>query len=913
MIALLTALTVFFPCAGTIHAEDARRTVKVGYFSNGDFLYKNSAGDYEGYDVEYDYTLAQYANWNIQFLDFSSLVEAETALQNGEIDLLSGLSKTAEREENFLFSASKSCTTATAVQVRRDDERFSLSDTASLSEMSCGIIQNSILISLYENWCSTLGITAHITLFENATARDQALMDGTIDAIAAGSTVEGAQKIAQFPAFDIYFVMNKANTALKKELDNAMVILAMEAPGFASDLFDKYFPLSKNTTPSFSKAEQEFIEKHSVIRVGLQADNEPYSSGKTGQMKGFLPEYYNHLAEIIGVHFQYVSFEENDSMLQALKNHEIDIIGRSEKDAFSAVSNNLEQSNAFMSVSLVQMNYSRNTRIRTVAVPKFNLQTSKNALDAANSDVSLLICDNNEECMQALQNGKADSILLSSPAVSYFLSKNRASDYVVSALGGVESNSCISMNQGEDGNLLRSIFNKVLAVDSGAFNELINEDLQKESRNISNIFNQLPVSTIVSLTFLFFALLLIVIIALFIILHRHKVEKNLAMEQASVAADMERNKARHAFFGAVSHDMRTPLNGIMGFTDLALKSEDPAVVKSYLKKIHTSGETLDLLVNDTLLMSRLENNQYILTPVPTNLEELMQGVILPIQQTAAENQIHFVDATATVCKGWYNIDQISLQKVFMNLLTNAIKFSHPGGTVQFLCEKDQNAFIFMVVDDGIGIDQKFQAHMFEPFTQEDTAKSKAMGSGLGLSIVKSIVDAMHGNIHVSSKKGIGTTFIVRLPMEPCEPPEKKTETSTRQPAPLVNKHALICEDNELNMEIEASILANAGMVVTRTVDGRQGVEAFRQSSEGYYDIILMDLRMPVMDGLSAAKKIRELPRPDAKTVLIYAVSADAYQENIIEAIDAGMNGHISKPIHAEVMLQTISQAINKGI
>lgn len=913
LLTITAVLTAAFSSSLSLHAEDTLQTVKVGYFNNGDFLTKNTDGTYYGYDVEYYYTLAQIGNWKIQFVDYDSLADAETALQNGEIDLLSGLSKTADRQAKFLFSAAKMCTTQTSIQVRTNDNRYSLSEPDTLADMNCGIVKGSVIISLYQQWCSTIGVQPHITLFDNASERDLALADQKIDAVAAGSTIEGAQKIAVFPAFDIYFVLNQSSTAFKKELDTTMSILSMENPSFSSDLMDKYFPSSRNTSPSFTKTETQFIADHPTIKVGLQNDNEPFSYGKTGNMKGYLPQYYAHLATLTGFQFELIGFDDEESMLSALKNHEIDVIGKSEKDAYSAEEKEVAQTNVYLSVNLVQMSRAGNTSIKSAAVPKFNERQVARSISETGANVDLTIYTNNKECMQALQDGKVDVVYFSSPTASYYLAHNRASDYLVTSISGDPLESCISMNMDQDGNTLRSIFNKTLAVDGSAFNQIVAEDLIKENANISNMFKQLPVTTIVSLALLFFAMMVFFMVALFIILRRRKTEKKLAVEQANLAAAAEANKARHAFFGAVSHDMRTPLNGIMGFTDLALKSDDPEIMRSYLKKIHTSGETLNLLVNDTLLMSRLENNKYILTPVPTDLAELLEGVLLPIQQSAHDKGVTFVDEATAVCQGWYNIDQISVQKVFINLLSNAIKFSRPGGTIRFHCIRKENAFTFTVIDEGIGIDEKFQAHMFEPFTQEDAANSKGAGSGLGLSIVKSIVDAMNGTIDVHSKKGEGTVFTIQLVLEPCEVPSAKTEHNGSSCRILAGRHALICEDNELNMEIEAAILIKAGMEVTKAADGKQGVDAFEKSEEGYYDIILMDLRMPVMDGLTAAKKIRAMKREDADTVLIYAVSADAFSENVAEAMDAGMDGHIAKPIHAELMVQTLAKAIDKGI
>jgi len=290
--------------------------------------------------------------------------------------------------------------------------------------------------------------------------------------------------------------------------------------------------------------------------------------------------------------------------------------------------------------------------------------------------------------------------------------------------------------------------------------------------------------------------------------------------------------------------------------------------------------------------------------------ELIKSVILPIQQTAVARNITLIDEASPVCKGCYSLDRISFEKVFMNLLTNAIKFSNSGGTVRFACTKDGSRFTFIVKDEGIGIDPEFQKHMFEPFSQEDSANSKAAGSGLGLAIVKSIANAMGGTIQVYSKKGQGTTFTIVLTLQPCSESEQNpVKVSVQSLESLKGKHVLICEDNVLNMEIEASILEHAGMIVTKAENGKEGLDIFLKSINCYYDAVLMDLRMPVLDGISAAKALRSLPRPDAQKVYILAISADAFQENVQEAMEAGMNGHIAKPINADILLQTLSSGI----
>ena len=906
----MAVLTAVFPVV-QVHAEDTRKTIRVGYFKNGDYMHKNDAGDYVGYDVEYYYTLAQYANWDIQFIDYDSLSDAETALENHEIDILSGLSKSTAREEKFLFSASRFCTAAISVQVREDDDRFSLSNTASLEELNCGIVNGSVIISLYTNWCDVQGITPHITLFNNTAERDEALQNGTVNAVAGSSTIQGAQKIAEFSSTDLYFVLNKEDKQFKLELDHAMSVLLMENTEFNSDLYEKYFPASRNTSPSFSKEEKQYLSDHPTIYVGMLKNYEPYSYEENGKLEGFLPEYIDRLSGLTGVTFVSKGYDDIGSMYTALQNGQIDIIGKTLKDAEYAYMNGAVLTNAYISANLVQITRSGDDEVVKAAVTPYNKDFISNVLKENQMDVELLEYSNDEACINALHNKEVDAVYFSQPAASYYRNRSRANDYVLTTFSGYEMNICMSVNMGTEGSLLRSILNETMAVDKNGFNQIVSTDLMQDTSSLKTIVNRMTVSTIITLSALAVAILLIVIFALFIILRRRNAEKKLALEQAQVAADQERNKARHTFFGAVSHDMRTPLNGIMGFTDLALKSEDPHEIKTYLNKIHTSGETLSLLVNDTLLMSRLENNQYILTPSPTDLNDLIQGVLLPMYETAKASNVTLIDHASKKCTGWYQIDKISLQKVLLNLLANAIKFSNANTAVIFSCSRRQNTFTFTVSDQGVGMNPEFQKHMFEPFSQEDYVKSKVNGTGLGLAIVKSIVDAMHGTITVDSKKDIGTVFTVQLELEPCAAPVETNQVSEKKLDCLKDKHVLICEDNELNMEIEATILKNAGMIVTSAPDGKQGLDAFLESETGYYDFILMDLRMPVMDGLTAAKKIREAKRDDAGTVLIYAVSADAFQENISEAANSGMNGHIAKPINAQILLQTLCKEMKE--
>jgi signal transduction histidine kinase/CheY-like chemotaxis protein len=520
--------------------------------------------------------------------------------------------------------------------------------------------------------------------------------------------------------------------------------------------------------------------------------------------------------------------------------------------------------------------------------------------------------------MSALKNGSVDSIICTQPAATWILNRNRASDYVVSAFGNGTFNVVCACTSDTDGNTLRGILNKTITVDGSYIQHLITGDTLQDSADFSTIFDRLPVSWTAMFASVAGLMLAVAIVAIIIILRRRQAERKLAARQAELAAEIETNKARRAFFGTISHDMRTPLNGIVGFADLALESGDPSEMKKYLQKIRTSGSVLSSLVSDTLIMSRVENGKYVLHPAPCEASDILDGVIEPVRKIAEEKGVRFEENVSGVCHRRVIADRLSIQKVLLNLLTNAVKFTQPGGTVKMECHYDpkdgaEPDSVIVISDTGIGMSPEFLPHVFEPFAQENAEAGDKTGSGMGLSIVKSIVDAMGGRISVKSTKGKGTAFTVRMHLQEAEEqPAAKSSEEKKDYSVLRGKKALICEDNALNLEIISTILKRQGMETVGRKNGREGCDAFRESRPGTFDIIFLDLRMPAMGGLEAAREIRAMERSDAKIVPIYAVSADAYPENIADSTEAGMNGHISKPIDAAALLRTAAEAVAGG-
>lgn len=916
LLASVLTICLTFACAASA-AQDQPEVVRVGYFYNGDFMHKADDGSFAGYDVEYYYTLAGYAGWKVQFVEFDGLKPALEALENGGIDVLSGLSKTPERESKYLISSMKMCTAHIAVQTRADDDRFAPGDTATMKDLTCGILKASNVVTLYSNWCRDNGLAPHIVEFDTLKLRNAALADKKVDALAGGSTIAGAKKIAEFPGLDLYFMFNRDKLALKSQLDRAMGILSLEDPAYDDNLFLKYFPASRNRQPYFTAAEKSFIAAHPVIKVALLESDAPFSEKNAdGSFRGILPRYYEHLAKVTGITFRYVPCASKKEACALLAAGEADLVGKFEDDIFDANSCHVLLTVPYLRTNLVQITRAGTADVSRAAVPECNSRMVAATLARSDSPLKTKLYGNSEECFSALKSGAADSVICTQLAASWLLNRNRASDYTLLAFGSdAFAITCASVF-GNDGNMLRSILNKTIAVDDGFIHQLITSYTLKDSADLAGYVQSLPISLITGFAVAAAILLVLTAMALIVILRRRRIEKKLAAQEAALAAVAEANKTRHAFFGSVSHDMRTPLNGIVGFTHLALQSCDPAQIRDYLAKIQASGAVLTSLVNDMLVMSRMESGKYVLKPALSDTAEIFRGIVEPVRVLAQEKGVIFEENTSALRRRCVMADKLSLQKIFLNLLSNAIKFTPGGGRVTLDCQlapsgAESPDSVLTVTDSGRGISREFLPHVFEPFAQENATNADTSGSGLGLSIVRSIVDAMGGSIEVESEKGKGTKFTVRLHLEEAKEPAA-VSAAAAEPAgdgTLRGKRVLVCEDNELNLEIARSILEHQGMEVTGAANGQLGVEAFKTSEQGWFAAVLLDLRMPVMDGKTAAAAIRALDRADSQTVPIFAVSADAFGEDVKDCLKAGMNAHIAKPIDADNLVSTLAQFI----
>ena len=399
---------------------------------------------------------------------------------------------------------------------------------------------------------------------------------------------------------------------------------------------------------------------------------------------------------------------------------------------------------------------------------------------------------------------------------------------------------------------------------------------------------------------------------------RETLAKNQTLREA-LAAAQEANKSKTAFLSSMSHEIRTPMNAIIGFDTLALKKENlDGEVRDYLEKINNSAQHLLTLINDILDMSRIESGRVVVKKEKFSFSTMIEQINTMVMTQCSDKGLEYKCNVTGGISDYYIGDDMKLKQVLINILSNAIKFTDAPGTVSLDVRKTaefkgQTTISFVVQDTGVGMDKSFLPKIFDTFAQEDASRNNKYGSsGLGMAITKSIVEIMNGTISVESEKGVGTKFTVAFTLKNCEDTAKISNMplfSEKQRADLNAKHILVAEDVIINAEIIKELLKMKGIIPEHAENGKIALDMFEKSNKGYYDAILMDIRMPEMDGLEATSKIRALCRPDAKTVPIIAMTANAFDEDVQRSLQVGMNAHLSKPVEPDRLYQTLEELI----
>ena len=924
LLSLLLLLSAVLPVKAAAETAPAK-VVRVGSFEDT-FNYVNEKGARKGYGYELLQTLSGYTGWQFEYVtcDWSDCFEK---LENGEIDIMGGISYTEDRAEEMLFSDEPMGVEKYYLYADLSRADISASDYKTLNGKKVGVLMGTEPEVMLTEWEEKYGLkTEHVNVSNNEDAK-QKLANHEIDCFVSLEESFwadlGISTITRVGKSGIYYALNKNRSDLKEELDNAMRALDEAAPFYTADLYKRYFSL--DYIPILTGEEKAWLKEHGAIKMGFLTSDSGVSTfdPATGEFTGVITDYIQFAADCLGnqeLEFQLVGYDSKEAELDALKSGEIDMIFHFDQSPNLAEEYHFACTNTTWTSNLMAVTNKQHfneNNVNRIAVPQNKLSLKK-YLAFYYPQWEIVDCDTQEDAVKLVKDGQADCFVTGISSENKYSKKY--SFYSVPLLNPVKS--CFAVNSGNRS--LLSILNKTikampvnmlagaLAMYKSSARKVTLSDFIKD-----NFFMALLVSSIAV------AAILLTILKL---LRKARKAEAAARKAASDTQELNAklqvavekaesaNHAKSTFLFNMSHDIRTPMNAIIGYADLASRHlDDPAKLKNYMENIQVCGQNLLMLLNNVLDLARIENDKTEMEYSVSDIEKDFRNCVAMFRNQA-DSKGQTLTVTTQLQYPYIYADIPHLTEICTNLVSNAVKYTGAGGTIR--CDVTQKPSkkegwcdtVVTVADNGIGMSQEFQKHIFEPFERERTSTvSKVEGSGIGMGIVKKLVGLMGGTVEVESRIGVGSTFTVTIPCRIASEDETqaKRETNPSDQKCLCGTRILLTEDNDLNAEIAVELLQEEGCTVDRAKDGVECVDMLEKAANGTYQLILMDIQMPVMNGYDAARKIRGLDDPQKANIPIIAMTANAFTEDRQVALDAGMNDHIAKPINMNVLVPTL--------
>lgn len=924
MLCLLLLLPALFPVKAAAETAPVK-VVRVGSFEDT-FNYVNEKGIRKGYGYELLQTLSGYTGWQLEYVtcDWSDCFEK---LKNGEIDIMGDISYTEDRAEEMLFSDEPMGEEKYYLYADLSRADISASDFKTLNGKKIGVLMGTEPEVMLTEWEEKYDLkTQHVNISNNEDVK-QKLANHEIDCFVSLEesfwAELGISTMTRVGKSDIYYAINKDRPDLKEELDNAMRALEDADPFYTADLYKRYFSL--DYTPILTGEEKAWLKEHGAIRMGFLTGDSGVSTydPATGEITGTITDYIQFARDCLGnqeLVFQMVGYDSQKAELDALKSGEIDMVFHFDQspnlaeDYRVACTNTTWTSNMMAVTNKQHFNENKANR---VAVPQ-NKLSLKRYIAVYYPQWEIVDCAAQEDAARLVKDGQADCFVT---GVSSQENYSKKYDFYSVPLPN-PAKSCFAVNSGN--RHLLSILNKTI---KAMPTNMLTGSLamyKSSSRKVTlsefirdNFFMVLLVSSI------FVAVILLAILKLLRKARKAEAaarkaandtqELNAKLQIAAENAESA-NRAKSTFLFNMSHDIRTPMNAIIGYADLASRhSDDPAKLKKYMENIQVCGQNLLMLLNNVLDLARIENDKTEIEYSVSDIEKDFRNC-LAMFRNQADSKGQTLTVTTQLPYPYIYADIPHLTEVCTNLVNNAVKYTGAGGTIR--CGVTQKPgekegwcdTVVTVADNGIGMSQEFQKHIFEPFERERTSTvSKVEGSGIGMGIVKKLVGLMGGTVEVESKIGVGSTFTVTIPCRIASEDEiqAKREINPSDQKCLCGTRILLTEDNDLNAEIATELLQEEGCTVDRAKDGVECVDMLEKAANGTYQLILMDVQMPVMNGYDATKKIRRMDDPQKANIPIVAMTANAFSEDKQVALDAGMNDHIAKPINMSVLVPTL--------
>ena len=926
MLSLLLLLSAVLPVKAAAETAPAK-IVRVGSFEDT-FNYVNEKGVRKGYGYELLQTLSGYTGWQFEYVtcDWSDCFEK---LKNGEIDIMGDISYTEDRAEEMLFSDEPMGEEKYYLYADFSRTDISASNFKTLNGKKIGVLMGTEPEVMLTEWEEKHGIkTEHVNISNNEDVK-QKLANHEIDCFVSLEEAFwaelGISTMTRVGESSIYYAINKDRPDLKEELDYAMSVLDEADPFYTADLYKRYFSL--DYTPILTGEEKAWLKEHGAIRMGFLTSDGGVSTydPATGKLTGAITDYIQFAADCLGnqkLEFQIVGYDSIEAELDALKSGEIDMIFHFDQNPNLAEEYRVACTSTTWITNLMAVTNKQHfneSKANRIAVPQNKLSLKK-YLAFYYPQWEIVDCDTQEDAAKLIETGRADCFVTGISSEENYSKKYGF--YSVPLLNPVKS--CFAVKSGNCS--LLSILNKTIK--AKPINLLAGSIAMYQSSERKVTLSEFIKDNFVMVLLIGSIAVAVVLLTILKLLQKARKAEAAAKKAANDTQELNAklqvavenaesaNRAKSTFLFNMSHDIRTPMNAIIGYADLASRHlDDPAKLEKYMENIQVCGQNLLMLLNNVLDLARIENDKTEIEYSVSDVEKDFRNCIAMFQNQA-DSKGQTLTVTAQLQHPYVYADIPHLTEVCTNLVSNAVKYTGACGTIH--CDITQKPgkkegwcdTVITVADNGIGMSQEFQKHIFEPFERERTSTvSKVEGSGIGMGIVKKLVGLMGGTVEVESKIGVGSTFTVTIPCRIASQEERqaKRDTTSSDKKSLSGTKILLAEDNDLNAEIAVELLQEEGCTVDRAKDGVECVDMLEKAANGTYQLILMDIQMPVMNGYDAAKKIRrmdDLPKAD---IPIIAMTANAFSEDKQAALDAGMNDHVSKPINRNVLVPTIQK------
>lgn len=913
LVVALTALTVLSAVAPApafaVDSDQQVKTVRVGWLVNNEGFQDGTPGErLSGWGYEYLQTLSYYTpGWRYEYVT-GTFTELMDMLEAGEIDLMPNISYSEERAQKLLFSSNPEGTERYYIYARPDRDDLAKGDPQSLQGLTIGYNPGVMQTFVGQQWLTNEGIACTYREYDGDSVLFDALANNEVDAVIMNDTISSPSASPMFyiGSSDYYFAVPKSRPDLMNDINAAMTAIARVNPRYNDEVKSSYSTQNSGSS-SLNGPECSWLKANdNTITLGYITGKLPYcNEDEDGEMEGSLASLATTLHDKFGITVKTVAFDSYKMMSKALSKGSIDVALPVYRDYWFAEQTGVVQSVSLgtMSLTAIHTGSNLNKDLQSIACTKSSL-INQNALESLFPTATVTEYQSDDEAFDALRKGTVHCIVAPSSRVKTIGDRYDLEDCETVELPDTCELSCwISRGKPE----LLGIINKGI-INAGESLSASSYSSTSYTAQESDTF-QLLYRNRAAIVTVIICILLTSIVILAWSLQRAQKEQRKA------------NAAKTAFLTRMSHDIRTPLNGILGLIEIEeLKEGDIQVARESRAKARVAANHLLSLINDILEMGKIEDRKLTLEHVPFNLKELCDDTLVLCKLRASDNCITLQDNSLPYATGPYMIGSPThIRQIMINLLDNSIKYNKRGGSVTFSSktkplDNGRVLFCFSVSDTGIGMAPEFLKHIYEPFAQEgDDARSKFQGTGMGMPIVKSLIELMGGTIEISSEVGVGSTFNVQIPLDIDKNPQARANTVERAlDCSLANMNVLLAEDNELNAEIAQALLESEGVVVTRAANGNEVVDLYLSHPAGSFDAILMDIMMPGMDGYEATRAIRLSEKVDAADIPIIALTANAFAEDAQTAHAAGMNAHLSKPIDFNKLKNILARIKKNG-